>query len=105
MSTIWESNSLLAKSVLFFGRAFDQAPDDPLFGLWCSLGLEMLARSAIASVSPTLLAEPDKDHRFLLHALNRADESVQPQSIGATQLFILCQRLVPGVFVRECHGC
>jgi hypothetical protein len=67
----WERDPLWAKSRLFFERAFEQPPEDPLFGLWCSLGLELLARAALASVSPTLLAEPDKEHRFLLHALNR----------------------------------
>jgi DNA-binding FadR family transcriptional regulator len=90
----WERDSLLVKAVLFFERAFAEAPQNPLFGLWCSLGLELLARSALASVSPTLLAEPDRDHRYLLHALNRADRSVQPQSTGATQVFTLCQRLL-----------
>ncbi|MEO9870942.1 hypothetical protein [Ekhidna sp.] len=35
-----------------------------------ALGLELLARSAVAKVSPTLLAEPDKEHQNLLHALN-----------------------------------
>jgi hypothetical protein len=70
----WERDPLWAKSRLFLERAFDEPREDPLFGLWCSLGLELLARAALASVSPTLLAEPDNEHRFLLHALNRGSK-------------------------------
>jgi hypothetical protein len=89
----WERDPLWAKSKLFFERAFDVSPEDPLFGLVCSLGLELLARAAIASVSPTLLAEPDKDHKFLLHALNRGAERITPHSIASFQVFNLCRTL------------
>lgn len=97
----WERDSLSAKAVLFFGRAFAEDPDDPLFGLWCSLGLELLARSALASVSPTLLAEPDRDHRYLLHALKRADATIQPQSIGATQVYSRCVSVSLLTFLKK----
>jgi len=90
---IWERDPLWAKTKLFFERAFSEPPESPLFGLWCSLGLEMLARAAVASISPVLLAESDRDHRFLLHALNRGSAKVTPQSITATQLFALCRTL------------
>jgi hypothetical protein len=86
----WERNPLWAKSRLFFERAFEESPEDPLFGLWCSMGLELLARAALASVSPVLLAEPDKEHRFLLQALNLGTETMPPQSIGTVQVFNLC---------------
>ena len=51
----WERDSLLAKAVLFFEPAFAEAPEDPLFGLWCSLGLSSLhaahsQRSALHSL-------------------------------------------------------
>ena len=89
---IWQRDFLWAKSKLFFERAFAEPPESPLFGLWCSLGLELLARTAISSVSPTLLAKPDPEHKFLLHALNRAAEKA-PQSIGAFVVFNLCKTL------------
>jgi len=89
----WERDPLWAKARLYFERAFEESRDDPRFGLWCSLGLELLARAALASVSPTLLAEPDKEHKFLLHALNRGSEKVQRRSIPATQVFNLCRTL------------
>lgn len=77
----WERDPLLAKSKLFFDRAFSEQSESPLFGLWCSMGLELLARAALASVSPTLLAEPNSDHKFLLHALNRGSAKVPRRSI------------------------
>lgn len=89
----WERDPLWAKAKLFFERAFDESRDEPIFGLYCSFGLELLARSALAAISPTLLAEPDKEHRHLLHALDRGSARVQKKSIPATQVFDLCRKL------------
>ena len=88
----WERDPLLAKARLFFERAFDESQDDPIFGLWCSLGLELLARPALAAISPTLLAKPDNEHKYLLHALNRGLESTPRISLNAVQVFGLCLR-------------
>jgi len=91
----WERDPLIAKAKLFFERAFEGDRDEPTFGLWCSLGLELLARAALASISPTLLAEPDRDHKYLLHALNRGSERIPRKSIAAVQVFGLCRTLFP----------
>jgi hypothetical protein len=91
----WERDPLYAKARLFFERAFDVDRDESTFGLWCSLGLELLGRAALASVSPTLLAEPDKEHKYLLHALNRGSERTPRKSITAAQVFSLCRTLFP----------
>jgi hypothetical protein len=91
----WERDPLWAKARLFFERAFSEPRDGPAFGLWCSLGLELLARAALASISPTLLAEPDKDHKYLLHALKRGSERSARKSIGVTQALSLCRTLFP----------
>jgi len=89
----WERDALWAKSKLYFERAFSCPREAPTFGLWCALGLELLARSAVASVSPTLLAEPDRDHLYLLHALGKGSSTVNPKSIGAVEVIRLCQTL------------
>jgi hypothetical protein len=99
---IWERDPLLAKARLFFQRAFDEPRDAPTFGLWCSLGLELLARAALASISPTLLAEPDRDHKYLLHALNRGSVSTPRKSITVTQVFALCHTLVRDFSKEDC---
>lgn len=87
---------LWAKARLYFERAFAESPEDARFGLWCSLGLELLARTALASVSPTLLAEPDNSHKFLLIALNRGSETTERRSIRTSQVFSLCVQLFDG---------
>lgn len=91
----WEREPLWAKARLFCERAFDEPREAPTFGLWCSLGLELLARAALASISPTLLAEPDRDHKHLLHALNRGSERVPRKSLATVQVFSLCLTLFP----------
>ena len=89
----WERDPLWVKSRLFFERAFEESRDDPKFGLWCSLGIELLGRAALASISPTLLAKPHEKHLYLLHALNRGKERVPRLSIGAKNVFDLCYEL------------
>jgi hypothetical protein len=61
-----EKDPLWAKSKLYFGYALEVPRDDARFGLWCAMGLELLARAAIASISPTLLADPDHNQKNLL---------------------------------------
>ncbi len=89
----WERDPLWSKARLFFEHALEHPREDPRFGLWCSLGLELLARAALASISPTLIAEPDRDHKNLLHALGRGDARVGGKSISASQAIKLCQHL------------
>lgn len=90
----WEREPLFSKAKLFFEKAYNENKDEPYFGLYCALGLELLARSAISHVSPTLLAEPNKDHQNLLHALNLGSAKSQRKSIGIFQVLQLCQRLI-----------
>lgn len=98
----WEHKALWSKTKLYFERAFSESKDDPLFGLWASLALELLARGALAAVSPTLLAEPEETHRHLLHALGKGGNSPK-RSIGSATVFKLCEALFPGTFTKEHH--
>jgi hypothetical protein len=90
----WERDPLWAKAKLFLQRTIDLPRENPEFGLWCSFGLELLARSALASISPTLLADPDNEQKHLLYALNRGAEN-NPKSLAANRVFALCKRLFP----------
>jgi hypothetical protein len=90
----WAREPLFAKAKLFFEKAFDEDKEEPHFGLWCAMGLELLARSAVSKVSPTLLAEPDKEHHHLLHALNLGSVKIQRKSIATIHVLSLCQTLI-----------
>jgi hypothetical protein len=90
----WEREPLFTKAKLFFEKAFDEDKDEPHFGLWCAMGLELLARSAVSKVSPTLLAEPNREHHHLLHALNLGSVKVQRKSIATMHVLSLCQTLL-----------
>lgn len=90
----WERDALWSKAVLFMQRATAQDKESPEFGLWASLGLELLARAAVARTSPALLADPDKDQKNLLHALGISSISA-PKSIPTVQVLSHCRTLVP----------
>ncbi len=98
----WDKNSLLSKSKIFFEKAFQEDKEQIFFGLNCAMGLEVLSRAAIAKISPALLAEPDKDHQHLLHALNLGSAKIQKKSISTAQVLVLCKTLIPE-FTEENH--
>lgn len=91
----WEKDTLLSKSKIFFDKAFQEDKENIFFGLMCAMGLETLARAALAKISPTLLAEPDKDHLNLLHALNLGSAKTAKKSIATAQVLVLCKTLIP----------
>lgn len=95
----WDKDALWAKSVLFMQRAIAEDREGQVFPLWAAMGLELLARAAIARVSPVLLAEAEKDQRNVLHALGFG--SGIPKSISTVQVLSLCRTLVPGFTEEE----
>lgn len=90
----WDREPLFTKAKLYFEKAYDEDKEEPHFGLWCAMGLELLARSAISSVSPTLLAEPDREHQNLLHALGLGSVKSPRKSIATINVLSLCQTLI-----------
>lgn len=90
----WDRDSLWSKSRLFFERAFATDREDDAFGLWCAMGLELLARSSIAKFSPTLLAEPDREHKYLLIALDLGSSKISRRAIATNQVLNLCKTLI-----------
>lgn len=90
----WEREPLFTKAKLYFEKAYVEDKEEPYFGLWCAMGLELLARSAVSSISPTLLAEPDREHQNLLHALGLGSAKSQRKSIATITVLSLCQTLI-----------
>ena len=64
----WSKDALLSKAKLYFTKAFEEEKDSPFFGIFCALGLELLARAALANISPTLLADNANAQGNILYA-------------------------------------
>lgn len=90
----WEREPLFTKAKLYFEKAYNEDKEEPYFGLWCAMSLELLARSAVSSVSSTLLAEPDREHQNLLHALGLGSAKSPRKSIATISVLSLCQHLI-----------
>ena len=96
----WERADLWSKAKLFFSKAANEDHQNGDFGLWSAMGLELLARAAVAKVSPTLLAEPDRDQKNIMFALGVAAGG-SPKSVSAVQVLTLCKVLVPNFTDEE----
>jgi hypothetical protein len=73
------------------------------FALWGSLSLELLARAALANVSPALLAKTDeRDWSSLYHALGftPTEERFAPKSIPISEVFERLTSILPA-FTKE----
>lgn len=71
--------------------------DEWKYAFWSSLSLELLARAALANVSPALLAENDKSWSSLYHALGFAptEERFAPKSIAISEVFRRLMAILP----------
>jgi DNA-directed RNA polymerase subunit RPC12/RpoP len=76
--------------------------DDWEYLLWSSLSLELLARAALANISPALLAETDKSWSSLYHALGftPTEEKFAPKSIAISEVFRRLSAILPD-FAKE----
>jgi hypothetical protein len=90
----WTADALWSKAKMYMDRALSEQRDGPLFPFWCSLALEFLARSCLASIHPTLLAEPDREMQNVLYALGKATPKKGAKSINANVVYALCKQLV-----------
>lgn len=99
----WSSDALLSKAVVYADKMHGHSADDWEFGFWSALGLELLARAALAHISPTLLAD-GKDWQSIHYALGgRAiEKKFKPTSIGTARTLDILHRLLPD-FRKELH--
>jgi hypothetical protein len=61
----WSSDALWNKAKLYIGRAFTGDRDSEAFPFFAAIGLEFLARAALAHVHPSLLADPQDGNNIL----------------------------------------
>ncbi len=103
MAKPYDRNALWDKAVLFTNRsqaareaaAFDEA------ALWAAFALELLAKAALAKLSPLLVADPVDDGKSLLIAAGVLSEAGSFKSIPAKGLFSRCARAFPPFNAQE----
>jgi hypothetical protein len=89
----YDHNALWLKAKLFMNRAMDsgEVPFDER-ALWAALALELLAKAALARVSPSLIAVPTEDGVNLLVSVGLVEGDAHFTSIPAKTLVSRCAR-------------
>ena len=84
----WAKDSLLNKAQRYSQNMGSHSKDSWEYAFWSSLVLEFLARSALANISPTLLAD-SKDWNNLYSALGFSPKAKKftPRSISISMVF------------------
>lgn len=94
MTAPYDHEALWLKAQLFLNRAMDEQDPRPFDeqALWAALALELLAKAALARVSPLLIAEPSQDGTNLLIASGLIEGDARFTSVSAKTLYIRCHR-------------
>lgn len=94
MTASYDHTALWLKAKLFLNHAMDS--DEPRTfderALWASLALELLAKAALARVSPLLIAAPTEDGANLLIASGLIEGDARFKSVSAHTLYSRCQK-------------
>lgn len=100
----WSEDALFQKAVLYVQHMESTTADDWQFGFWSALSLELLARAALAHISPTLLADTS-NWRNLSYALGRepTTKKFSPTSVGTKEVLGRLNELLPA-FTEEIAG-
>jgi hypothetical protein len=94
----WSVDALFNKALLYVGEMERLTAGDWRFGLWSSLSLELLARAALANISPTLLANiSNKEWRNINYALGNppTKRDFKPSSATSAEVFSMLNELLP----------
>lgn len=94
----WTYEALWAKSKIYMERALSSDRERAEFPFFAILSLEFLARSILAKIHPSLLADP-QDPNSLLYA-NGIPATENPRSIPARIVFIRMKLVIKG-FSKE----
>ena len=97
----WSEEALFCKALLYFEQMESYNADDWQYGFWSALGLEFLARAALAHISPVFLANVNSsnnnDWQNLVHALGIAPtvKNFSPRSVNVNIVFRRLRALTP----------
>jgi hypothetical protein len=90
----YDHEALWSKAKVFLNRAMDPDParsfDEQ--ALWASAALELLAKAALARVSPLLIAEPTEDGVNILIATGLIESTAKFTSVSASTIFKRCEK-------------
>lgn len=94
MSTPHDHEALWLKAKLFLNLALDEEENRSFDerALWTSLALELLAKAALARVSPLLVAVPTEDGTNILIAAGLVRGEARFESVKAHTLFVRCSK-------------
>lgn len=96
---LWEKDALIGKAKVYIQRAFEtESRDSELFPFWATIGLEFIGRAVLASVHPSLLADPQTPEAVLF-ACGIGDAS-KAKSVHAKTVFARC-RLIAADFTQS----
>lgn len=92
--TPYDHEALWVKAKLFVNRAMDEGESRSFDeqAMWAALALELLAKAALARVSPLLVAEPTEEGVNMLIASGLIKGDARFASVRATTLFKRCHR-------------
>ncbi|GIO64070.1 MULTISPECIES: hypothetical protein [Paenibacillus] len=90
---IWNHEDLWKKTQLYYSRAFENERESEAFPFWASLGLELLGRSTLAFIHPSLLADPQSGDN-ILYACGFSTTKA-PKSVPVKTVFNRCSVIVP----------
>jgi len=97
----WSKEQLFRKAQIYAETMAENADSDWQFGLWSAFTLEFLVRSAVAGISPVLIAD-NQDWNNVLYGLGVQPKRPKfvPKSAVVTDLVGRAEELVPE-FTRE----
>jgi hypothetical protein len=96
---MWSKEALHTKAIRYFEQMLSvHDRNDWQFGFWSSLALEMIAKAALANISPALIAD-GKDWNNVAYALGKGSDTKNLKSIDISEVFKrLKQLLTPEKF-------
>ncbi len=94
MTAPWDERALWLKAKLFLNHAMDEEESRTFdeCALWASLALELLAKAALARVSPLLIASPNEEGTNLLIASGLIEGQARFNSVKASTLYSRCHK-------------
>lgn len=96
LSPSWDSQALLTKAQRYVEEMLRHIPGEWQYAFWSSLALELIARAALAKISPALLADQSTWNN-IYYALGHTPTAPKfvPKSIGVAEVINRLGQILP----------